>query len=121
ADRSRTAAELVLEIGREFAAGLEESGFTDGCPLATVTLETAPTSAALRAACDAAYADWLRVLSTRFTQQGVPVERSRNLAMLAPGAWGGALVMSRARRDTEPLRVTTRELAALLRRETDQQ
>ena len=117
AERSSMAAELVLEIGRELAGGLEESGFVEGCPLATVTLETAPASEALRAACEAAYADWLRVLSARFAQRGVPVERSRSLALLTLGAWGGALVMSRARCDTEPLRLISRELAQLLDKE----
>ncbi len=126
AARSDSAGELVAEIGRELAAGLEESGFVEGCPLATVTLETAPASEALRAACEAAYADWLRVLGGRFSELGVPLARSPNLAMLALGAWGGALVMSRARCNTEPLRLVTHELAELLRlkaapSETEQQ
>lgn len=120
AERSSGAAELVLEIGRELASGLQESGFVEGCPLATVTLETAPASEALRAACEAAYEDWLRVLSAQFAQQGVPLERSRSLALLTLGAWGGALVMSRARCDTEPLRLISRELAELLRKEAGQ-
>lgn len=120
AERSSSAGELVLEIGRELAAGLEESGFVEGCPLATVTLETAPASEALRTACAAAYADWLRVLSARFAERGAPSERSQTLALLTLGAWGGALVMSRARCDTEPLRLITRELAELIRREASQ-
>ncbi len=120
AERISTAVELVVEIGRELAAGLEESGFVEGCPLATVTLETAPASEALRAACEAAYAEWLAVLSARLTERGVPISRSASLAMLTLGAWGGALVMSRARCDTEPLRLITRELAELVRRETSQ-
>ncbi len=114
AARSASADELVAEIGQELAAGLAESGFVEGCPLATVTLETAPASEALRAACEAAYAEWLRVLGERLSERGVPVARSTNLAMLALGAWGGALVMSRARCDTEPLRLVTRELADLV-------
>jgi len=117
AKRSSTAAELVLEIGRELADGLEESAFVEGCPLATVTLETAPASEALRAACEAAYADWLGVLSVHLAEREVPFQRSPSLAMLTLGAWGGGLVMSRARCDTEPLWLITRELAQLVRRE----
>ena len=120
AERSSLAADLVLEIGRELAGGLEESGFVEGCPLATVTLETAPASEALRAACEAAYADWLRVLSELLLRHGVPFERSQSLAMLTLGAWGGALVISRARCDTEPLRLITSELAELVGREAGQ-
>lgn len=117
AERSSIAAELVLEIGRGLADGLEESGFVEGCPLATVTLETAPASEALRAASEAAYADWLQVLSALFAERGVPFERSWTLALLALAAWGGALVMSRARCDTEPLRLISDELAELLHQE----
>jgi len=115
AKRSASADELVAEIGHELAAGLEASGFLEGCPLATVTLETAPASEALRAACETAYAEWLRVLGRLFSQRGVPFERSPSLATLALGAWGGALVLSRARCDTEPLSLITRELAELIR------
>ena len=120
AERSSLAADLVLEIGLELPGGFEESGFVEGCPLATVTIETAPASEALRAACEAAYADWLRVLSALLVQHEVPFERSQSLAMLTLGAWGGALVISRARCDTEPLRLITSELAELVGREAGQ-
>ena len=57
--------DLDEAIGRlidALAAGLEQSQFADGCPIATVALETAGDSEPMRAAARAAFDSWLEVL-----------------------------------------------------------
>ncbi len=54
--------DLGESLGRlidALAAGLESSDYEMGCPIATVTLEVAASSKAVRAAADAVFASWL--------------------------------------------------------------
>jgi TetR/AcrR family transcriptional repressor of lmrAB and yxaGH operons len=96
------------------AAGLEESGYTDGCPIATVALETAAGSEPLRATAAGIFAAWLAELEQALLGDGVEAGAAERRAMLALSAIEGALLLSRARRDTAPLRAVRDELAPIL-------
>ncbi len=54
--------EAIARLIDALAAGLEQSDFADGCPIATVALETASDSEAMRSAAQAAFDSWLEVL-----------------------------------------------------------
>ena len=97
------------------AAELASSGWRDGCPVATVTLETAHTSDALGAACATALDGWRTALSEALTARGLAEPAARSLATLVLAGIEGALVLARAERSGEPLETVGRELAALLR------
>src|SRR6266702_119544 len=56
--KEQLAAEAVASWVELAAAELEASGWADGCPVATVALETAHTSAVLAGACRAALGSW---------------------------------------------------------------
>src|SRR5262252_950767 len=65
--------DLGVALGRlvdGLAAGLEASGFANGCPIATVALEAAGTSEPIRGAAREAFDAWLRALSTRLMRAG---------------------------------------------------
>ncbi len=96
------------------AAGLEDSGYRDGCPIATVALETAAGSEPLRATAAAIFAAWLAELEQALLRDGVEAAVAERRAMLALSAIEGALLLSRARRDTAPLRAVRDELAPIL-------
>jgi TetR/AcrR family transcriptional repressor of lmrAB and yxaGH operons len=96
------------------ADALESSHWADGCPVATVALETAHTSDALAAACGGALAAWRSALAESIARHGAAPAEASALATLTLAAVEGALLLARASRDTEPLRTVGRELAAVL-------
>ena len=99
-----------------FAAQLEGSQYTKGCPVATVALEQAATSDALHASCSRAYRRWEALIAARLTVEGFPAERADSLANFALSAIEGALLLCRAHRSTEPLRRAGAELRLFLTR-----
>jgi TetR/AcrR family transcriptional regulator, lmrAB and yxaGH operons repressor len=95
------------------AVGLQGSGFQDGCPIATVTLEAASGSQDILAAADAVFASWLEVLEERLLAAGLNAEAAERRALLVLAAIEGGLILARARRDTAPLTAVRDELSAL--------
>ena len=82
---------------------LEASGYADGCPIASVTLDVASTSEDLRAACEEAFALWLAELRAGFVAAGAPDDAASGLAGFVLSALEGAIVLSRAAKDPAPL------------------
>lgn len=97
------------------ATELESSAWADGCPIATITLETAHTSELLSSSCAAVFAGWHAALAEAIHARGVGAQQARQLATLVLAAIEGGLVLARANRDPEPLRTVGHELASLLR------
>lgn len=108
-------ADAVSAFVRAFAEILRASDWAEGCPVATVTLEAAATSEAIRAACAEAYGEWERIFADYLERGGVPPERARSLAVFVLAAAEGGLILSRARHDIAPLQTVADELAGLLR------
>jgi AcrR family transcriptional regulator len=100
------------------ADNLVESGWTAGCPIATVALEVANTSEPLRAATAEVFTSWIDGLAPRFADAGLPDARAREIAIAFISALEGAFVLSQAWRDVAPLRIAgetvARELEAAL-------
>ncbi|MBG13792.1 MAG: TetR family transcriptional regulator, partial [Alcanivorax sp.] len=59
-----TAGAALRAYGDLLAGWLADSGYRDGCPLATTVLEVTPQSEPITAAARDAYADWRRALAT---------------------------------------------------------
>ncbi len=105
--------DLEAGIGRlieALAAGLEQSGFADGCPIATVALETTADSEPMRAAAGAAFDSWLEVLSERLVATGLDRAEAEQRALLVLAAIEGGLILARARRDVSPLLAVSSQL-----------
>jgi TetR/AcrR family transcriptional repressor of lmrAB and yxaGH operons len=107
-------AEGVAMLIDALAAGLEDSGYADGCPIATVALETAAGSEPLRATAAGIFAAWLAELERALLGEGLGRGAAERRATLVLAAIEGGLLLSRARRDTAPLRAVRDELARLL-------
>lgn len=112
-----SAADGVRRLFHGSARRLEASGFTAGCPVTTVALETAPESAAMTAACDAAFTGWRSAIDEAFQCLGVDPARSAGLALATLAMFEGALVLARAARSTAPLETGAAAMAALLEQE----
>ena len=97
----------VVVCTREFFAGavslLEETDFEDACPIATIALEVANTSEALRVAAAAAFESWISVLDDRFRREGLDPESSRRLGVEMFCALEGAFVLARTIRSAVPV------------------
>jgi TetR/AcrR family transcriptional repressor of lmrAB and yxaGH operons len=96
------------------AFGLERSGYENGCPIATATLEAAPGSEPVRTVADAVFTSWIEVLAERFAASGLDREASSRRATLVLAAIEGALILARARREIDPLTAIRDELVQLL-------
>ncbi len=103
------------------ADGLERSRWADGCPVATIALETAHTSEVLSASCNAAFTSWQTALVDSLAEHGVPIDRANQLATLVLASFEGALVIARAGRTKAPLIVVGAELQNLLTAEAGAQ
>ncbi|MGO9196141.1 MAG: TetR/AcrR family transcriptional regulator [Acidimicrobiales bacterium] len=108
-------ADAVRNLVEVAATELESSGWANGCPVATVALETAHRSDALAEACGGALSKWRGTIARSLLEHGVAPVQAHALATLVLAGMEGGLVMARANRDAEPLRTVGEELAALLR------
>jgi TetR/AcrR family transcriptional repressor of lmrAB and yxaGH operons len=111
---SESPAETLGVLIDAMAGGLERSNFQDGCPIATVTLEAAGRSEAVRSSAAAVFDSWLEVLEEHMLAGGLAAELARRRALLALAALEGALILARARRDLGPLIAVREELVELL-------
>lgn len=93
---------------------LEDSGFEQGCPVATVALETASDDGPVAASCAASFAGWEARWSAAFAAAGVPSARADELGTVVVGAVEGALLLGRVSRSTTPLRVAAAATAAVV-------
>lgn len=119
-DRARTRSDgpgdLVRRLGRSLGRWLTTSAFLEGCPVSTVTLEVAPRSPELTAACRDAYAEWVGLVAQDLTTHGVTEEAARDLATTVVAGIEGALLLARAEQSTAPLERVTEQLAGMLER-----
>lgn len=105
----------VTGVQAFFAAAadqMEDSGYADGCPIATVALEVSSSSEPLRQACADVFGSWIQAATRRFTAAGLPEAAARQLAIGLLAALEGAFVLSRALRSTEPLTIAGEQAAA---------
>jgi TetR/AcrR family transcriptional repressor of lmrAB and yxaGH operons len=115
---TRKPAEAVRAWCRASADELEQSGFVCGCPIATVALEAVPASAALTAACKAAFDRWQELLAEGLMSYGVKRKRAAQLATLVLVNIEGGYLVSRVSRSKTPMLLAGEQLAELLEAET---
>jgi TetR/AcrR family transcriptional regulator, lmrAB and yxaGH operons repressor len=112
-ESSATAGGAIRALFDAVATSMRQSEFRDGCPLATVALETAPESTVLTETCSAAFGRWEQQLVDRLRAHHVPTRRARDLATLAIASLEGALLLARVRMNAKPLKTVGTQIAAL--------
>jgi TetR/AcrR family transcriptional repressor of lmrAB and yxaGH operons len=110
----RTARESLERYLAEAATVLERSNYTEGCPIATVVLEVAPTSPVIGAACARAIELLLARVTGWLERDGWEAAAARQRAELVYSAIEGALILAKGRRSVDPLTTLRRELPTLL-------
>lgn len=105
------ALEQLVEISID---ELERSDYRDGCPIATVALETNSTSPHLREICREVLDRALQSVQRAFMSRGLPAHEAETLALTVFSTFEGALMLSKVRRSPEPLRRIVAPLKRLL-------
>lgn len=94
---------------------LEESGFRKGCPLATVSLETASGVPMVQQACKKAFDDIQNLLQQNLQKHGASKKKAEQLATLTVASFEGSLLLSKARNETTPIRLMRDQLSEQLK------
>ena len=111
--------DIVSGIGNAFTAAAETlrlSDYADACPIATVALEVASTNETLRKVTAEIFEAWIAATTGRLHDAGLPVERARELAILAIAALEGGFLLSRAAKQTEAMESLGRLVTDAVRR-----
>jgi len=111
----RDAVTAVKKFVAVYAKEMEASAFHHGCPIATVALEAATTSPAIREVCAAVFGAWEDLLAQRMERDGFGKKDARKYAVVTLSLLEGAMILCRARRTTRPLRDVAEHLAESLR------
>lgn len=93
---------------------LAGSGFAEGCPLATIALESTPDDTQVRTALAQGFAAIRQSLTTTLHTAGIEGNRSAKLAALIVSAYEGALVQARVAGQVDAMRDTTDALVDLV-------
>ena len=104
----------VRRLARAFADGMSRSGFVEGCPVATIAVETAASHESLRQECDGYFVAWQSALARHFVHAGMSTTRAEAMATMTVSILEGALVLCRTSLSTAPLEIAAAELASLV-------
>ncbi len=96
------------------AERLRDSDYQRGCPIATVALETASDNERIRKVCEDVFHCWQTTLAEVFTDAGIPAVDAEPLATFVLSSYEGALTMSRALRDIQPMLTSGAAVASVL-------
>lgn len=97
-----------------YAQRLRDSDWELGCPIANVSQETAAGHEPIRAACTRVFDSWRSTLGAVFTDAGVPERDAGELATFVLTSYEGALTMSRAVHDVQPMLVAGAAVASVV-------
>jgi AcrR family transcriptional regulator len=115
--RAGDAADLPAAINNYFvvnAERLRDSDYERGCPIATVALETSSDIEPIRRVCEDVFGGWQVTLAKVFTDAGISEGDAASLATFVLSAYEGALTMSRALRDIQPMLTSGAAVASVL-------
>lgn len=113
AQAASSSSDMIRGVAAALAGWLEQSGYTDGCPVATVALECAPESDVIADACRDAFRSWQPAFIKAFEEEGTPPDVAARRARLVVAGIEGALVLARVERSPQPLLEVADEIATL--------
>jgi AcrR family transcriptional regulator len=96
------------------AERLRDSDYERGCPIATVALETSSDIERIRQVCEDVFKGWQAALTHVFTEAGITEDDAAALATFVLSSYEGALTMSRALRDIQPMLTSGAAVASVL-------
>lgn len=114
--RSAPSAQLGIDgIFEQLAAGMDERGQVQGCPLNNLTLELSFADPEFRQELRAIFDDWRETLAAKLgSEAGARDRDAEATATLIIAAYSGAMAMAKVEQNGEPLRLCAEQLRALL-------
>lgn len=109
-DRGKDTREVLHAIVRFRKRLLVQTDFGAGCPVAAAVETNPATTARARSA----FRDWATLVSNGLVQDGFSPERARRLASMCVSSIEGAIIVSRAERNTNALDDCLAELEVLV-------
>jgi TetR/AcrR family transcriptional repressor of lmrAB and yxaGH operons len=106
--------QVVESVVAALSELMEQNDFAAGCPVSVVALEMGAESDRLRRACEQAYESWIAPVSAFLEGRGHEASTARATASSVISLVEGALIVSRARRDVQPLRDAAQTLRTIL-------
>jgi TetR/AcrR family transcriptional repressor of lmrAB and yxaGH operons len=94
---------------------LARSGWVEGCPIGTPTLDGSSESEAVRVACEAALTMMIDAVTAALVRDGYKRAAARSLATTIVATYEGATLLARAQRSKVPLRTAADAMIRLLR------
>ena len=104
AETSDNIEDFLTSIVQAMASNLERSGYSEGCPIATVALETAAQSEILGTAARNAFQSWEQELRRGLERFGIKTGDADLVATAVLSQIEGALLLARTYRNLEPMR-----------------
>ena len=104
----------IRSVVRLLGEQLETSAFTMGCPIATVTLETAAQNDTIQATSQSIYRTWQAQIAAFLVKLGYPQQQAIATALFSLVVIEGGLLLSRAERSTQPLEEASELLIGFL-------
>lgn len=104
----------ITMFGALLGQQLMSSSFQKGCPIATVILEEAARNDVIQRTSQTIYQGWQAQIAAFLQSKGYSEQRSREFALFSLSVIEGALILSRAERNTEPLTNACATLATML-------
>jgi TetR/AcrR family transcriptional repressor of lmrAB and yxaGH operons len=105
---------FLTRLARRMASDLEQSGFAEGCPIATTALETSAQSEVLGTASRAAFQTWEQEIARALQRFGIAADDAEGLATNVLSQLEGALLLARTYCDPTPLQRAEQALKLLL-------
>ena len=116
AHHRESAEESIDAYLADVAILLERTNYADGCPIATVTLEVAPTISHLGDTCHQVYTRLLDRVRGWLEEDGFTTDDADERAFLVYAAIEGALVFAKAQRSTRSIERLRTQLPSLVGR-----
>jgi AcrR family transcriptional regulator len=105
---------FVVTLARGMGANLAGSAFAEGCPIATMALETAAQIETLGSAARTAFESWEREIGHALRRFGLKGAEADRAATAILSLLEGALLLARTYRSLEPMRRAENALALLV-------
>ena len=116
ADAAQTSGNVqafLVKLARGMAANLERSGYREGCPVATMALETAAQSDVLGRAARTAFQTWEQEIKRALISFGMTANQADRTATAVLSQLEGALLLARTYRSLEPMQRAEKALLVL--------
>ena len=112
---AKTPEAWIAAMAQELSDRFHASGFREGSPVATVSLDSVPGSEPLTKACRAAYQRWSAALTAGLVEYGAGQQAAEQLSFLMLTQLEGAMLLCRVYQSEEPLRRAERHVVELVR------